>query len=248
MISIIIPTFERPEKLKRCLSSVSAAVGGIEHEIIVVDDCANGSGFTVAKEYSARYFFKASKDRGLSSSRNIGIKLSRGEWLSFIDDDDFYEENGLKNLIDESSFSDTVVYGDYYLFGEHGVVHRDNSQMTIDDLLIRNRMAVGSYMVNKSKLKKIFDEEMNSHEDWDFIMPHMTKGSYRYVNTKTVYIDKTENETSSMRARRMQFFWMEFLGMYAKYPAPHLADKRIEMLATVGVRLPVEMLKNGNAI
>jgi len=244
MISVIVPTYKRGDKLRRCLGSIAGAAGRCSYEIIVVDDCPEGSGFDAAKDYGARYFFKGGIDRGQTFSRNIGINLSRGSWLCFLDDDDFLEETSLKNLFDQASGELDIIYGDYYLFieGANELTIRDNSQMTVDDFLVRNRMALGSFIINKAKIKKNFDEQMGSHEDWDFLLPHVVYGNIKYVNEKIAYIDKTENLTLSTSGRRKNFFWMEFIAMYAKYPAPHLLSERIKMLEILGIQIPEKML------
>lgn len=244
MLSIIVPTYKRDEKLRRCLGSIAGAVGHHSYEIIVIDDCPDGSGFDAARKYGARYFCKSGIDRGQSVSRNIGIKLSRGSWLCLLDDDDFLEEYGLESLFNEANGDLDIVYGDYYLFveGLNNLTIRDNSQMTVDQFLVRNRMALGSFIINKAKLKKFFDEQMGSHEDWDFLMPHVVCGNIKYVDKKIAYIDKTENLTVSTSGRRKNFFWMEYITMYAKYPAPHLMSERVEMLEMLGIQIPSQML------
>jgi glycosyltransferase involved in cell wall biosynthesis len=246
MLSIIVPTYKRVDKLRRCLGSIAGAAGRHSHEIIVVDDCPDGSGFDAAKQYGARYFYKGGIDRGQSVSRNIGIKLSRGSWLCLLDDDDFLEENGLESLFDAASGGLDIIYGDYYLFveGVDNLTIRDNSQMTVDQFLVRNRMALGSFIINKAKLKNIFDEQMGSHEDWDFLMPYVVFGNIKYINKKIAYIDKTENMTVSISGKRKDYFWMEYVTMYAKYPAQHLVQERIEMLEMLGVKIPAQMLAN----
>jgi len=246
MLSIIIPTYKRKEKLQRCLGSIPLAAANIEYETIVVDDCPEGSAFPVAQEYGAKYIFKAGVGRGQSISRNMGIKMSQGDWISFIDDDDFFVEKGLENLLLSVEADSTIVYSDYYLFDENlnEVLLRDNSNLTVDEFLIRNRMAIGSYIINKSKLIKHFDEQLKSHEDWDFLLPHVINGKLTYVNEKSVYIDKTENSTTSINGRRKQFFWMEYIGIYGKYPAPHLAEERSKMLEMLGIKINSSMLKH----
>ncbi len=86
-ISIIIPTFNRVDLLKRALESVyKQTVSG--YEVIVIDD---GSIDDTAKMLQAefplvRYYYQENK--GVSSARNIGLKQAKGEWLAFLDSDD----------------------------------------------------------------------------------------------------------------------------------------------------------------
>jgi glycosyltransferase involved in cell wall biosynthesis len=240
-LSIIIPTYKRPEKLDRALSSIGNAFSE-SHEIIVVDDCPEGSGFEVAKLFAARYFSKAGLQRGLSYSRNIGLSLARGRYVTFIDDDDYFSPGGLDHLLAETKMGAAVIFGDYATFSAEGTVTIQLAGLTFDHLLISNHIPVGAYIIERTAIVRNFDPHLRSHEDWEFLLANIENGGMTYASGLTAHIDKTENETNSMQARRRNQFWLDFISIYARFPAAHLASHRTQFLKNLGIAIPEELL------
>lgn len=102
-VSIVIPTFNRPKKLKHCLESLQT-LSYPPCEIIVVDNSPHLSGTRqVVNEFpSVRYI--AEEQTGSSIARNTGVRYSKGSIIAFVDDDETVHENWLSRLI--SCFND----------------------------------------------------------------------------------------------------------------------------------------------
>ena len=92
MISVIIPVYNVETYLPRCLESCISAASVVHAEIIVVDDGSTDSSGRIAEGYSARYkdlrVFHT-QNHGLSAARNYGIEQAWGDWLMFVDSDDW---------------------------------------------------------------------------------------------------------------------------------------------------------------
>ncbi len=246
-LSIIIPTYKRPELLTRALESIASAAS-CNYEIIVIDDCTDGSGFAPARQFNAKYYCKAGSNRGLSASRNIGVRLARGKYLSFIDDDDFYNPQGLDALLHGIKKNESLVFGNYCVLNGTEMSLTDLSSVTIEHMLVRNHVPVGAYLIEKASIVGDFSENMRSHEDWDFLLNQMTKNGMAYVQCHPVTIDKTRNAIDSMRSRREEFFWLDYLTVYARYPAPHLSQLRSGALHGLGLNIPENFLTFGDVI
>ncbi len=85
LLSIIIPTYNRPELLLRAVNSALAQT--IENfEVIVVDDCSS-TPVNLPEDPHLR-IIRLSENKGGSAARNIGTKAASGHWINFLDDDD----------------------------------------------------------------------------------------------------------------------------------------------------------------
>ena len=85
-ISVVIPTYNRYEFLKRAITSVVAQTASVA-EIIVVDDGSCDDTAQIVKDFpSIIYIYQ--KNSGVSSARNVGIEKAKYEWIAFLDSDD----------------------------------------------------------------------------------------------------------------------------------------------------------------
>ena len=97
-ISVVIPTYNRVELLKRSIDSVINQTIK-PFEIIIVDDGSNdGTVGMVKKKYDSLKLIKQ-KNKGASAARNSGIKASSGEWICFLDSDDEWKNDKLEKQI-----------------------------------------------------------------------------------------------------------------------------------------------------
>src|SRR3990167_7894784 len=89
LVTVIIPTYNRFELLKKALVSVLNQ-SFEDFEVLIIDDCSQDQTSRIP-EYSAdsriRYI-KNDRNKGMSAVRNIGIRNSKGTYIAFLDDDD----------------------------------------------------------------------------------------------------------------------------------------------------------------
>jgi glycosyltransferase involved in cell wall biosynthesis len=114
MISIIVPTYNSEKYLAKCLDSIIAQTHK-DFEVIVVNDGSQDGSGGIAKDYAAsdhRIFYREQSNQGVSSARNVGIELSRGKYLLFVDADDYLDPDVLYTLYDaiEKDDLDCVTY------------------------------------------------------------------------------------------------------------------------------------------
>ena len=113
MISVIVPVYNVEKQLPRCIQSLKR-VAGDSVEIILVDDgSTDGSGsiMDAINDPSFRVFH--TENHGLSAARNYGIEQARGDWLMFVDSDDWVEPEFCKTplLNAEKYHADLVAFG-----------------------------------------------------------------------------------------------------------------------------------------
>ena len=105
MITIIIPVFNCLEYLEECISSVLAQ--SVEDlQVILIDDGSNDGSELICdyyKENDCRIEVFHIPNSGVSTARNIGLQHAKGEWVTFIDADDYVSRDYCKNMLDAVS-------------------------------------------------------------------------------------------------------------------------------------------------
>lgn len=102
-LSIIVPVYKVEPYLRKCIDSLLAQdLSGEEYEIILVDDGSPDRCPAICDEYAAGYKnirVVHRENGGLSAARNSGLAVAQGEYVQFVDSDDYLEPNVLKTLI-----------------------------------------------------------------------------------------------------------------------------------------------------
>jgi glycosyltransferase involved in cell wall biosynthesis len=216
---------------------------GNDVQVIVVDDSDEGEGFEVAKKYPVTYVKKSKTDRrGQAASRNIGLKYCVGSFVSFIDDDDFLANSHLNDMINKANDSE-FIYGNHFEFSKDILKAVEIGPVGYDEMLVYNRLPCGSYAIKRDSIRYDFDEDLRSHEDWDFILKNIYGLKLAQFNLFPIVIDKTNNNSSSYMARTRNYFWIDFMAVYARFPCSKLAEKRAKMLNSLGLNIPVNLLQ-----
>ncbi len=120
-VSVIIPVYNTQPWLRECLDSVLRQTME-QFEVVCVNDGSTDQSGSILQEYAARdgrFSIITQSNRGQSAARNAGLKVARGEYVYFLDSDDYIEPDLLELTCRESDdknldivFFDTVVFGD----------------------------------------------------------------------------------------------------------------------------------------
>jgi len=100
-ISVVVPIYNVEKQLRKCIESILKQQ--IEEiQIILINDGSTDNSGIIAKEYANKYpnkiLYLEKENGGLSDARNYGVKYANGEYISFIDSDDYITENLYKDL------------------------------------------------------------------------------------------------------------------------------------------------------
>ena len=125
-LSIIVPVYNMAgnDKLKHCMDSLVCQTIS-DYEIIAVDDCSTDNSLSVLNDYAVRYpnkvrVFHSETNHHQGGAKNIGLKAARGEWIGFIDADDWIAKDMYEKLIRKADETNASVVGcDYSLVYEH---------------------------------------------------------------------------------------------------------------------------------
>ena len=116
MLSIILPIFNREEHLNQCVYSILNQTYK-DYELILVDDGSIDKSAQMCDEYAEqdnRVIVIHKENGGLSDARNTGVKVAKGEYIFFIDSDDFLDDNqALEKIVNrlKNSNADVLNFG-----------------------------------------------------------------------------------------------------------------------------------------
>jgi len=250
LLSIIVPVYNMASenKLKFCLDSLLAQTID-DYEIIAVDDVSTDESPEILKEYEAKYpgRFKAvfhEKNKRQGGAKNTGLSVATGEYVGFIDSDDWISPDFYEKLIGKARETGADLVGcDYNLVSEHtftvGKIVQNNSmdQTGVLDEEKHKKLAMrpGS-MVIKVYLRSIIEEnhlrfpEGIFYEDncagtvWSFYFTHFEKVEeplyyYYQHDTSTVHVITEEKCRNRMEAGRLLAEECKERGFLEKYHA-----------------------------
>lgn len=97
--SFIIPAYNVEKYIEQTINSIILQDFN-DYEIIIVDDCSTDNTYNICTKYLNKKIkvYKNSSHKGVSYARNLAIEKSKGEYLIFVDGDDFVDKNALKTL------------------------------------------------------------------------------------------------------------------------------------------------------
>lgn len=201
IVSIIVPVYNVEKYLRRCIDSILIQPQDT-FELLLIDDGSPDESGKICDEYAkidnrVRVFHQTNS--GVSSARNVGIDNASGEWIVFVDSDDWVSEEYLKILMHEAR-GDLVYFGMTVHYGNHSATtyqlprietsDKQEIKALISDLKINEqRWCYFGYTWNKLFKKDIiknnnirFKPNLSIHEDELFTLQY-----YRYVKTlKTI--------------------------------------------------------------
>ncbi len=180
-VSVIIPTYERDEFLKRAVESV---LNQTYHkiEIIIVDDGSNIPAKKVLEpdfdlQSESIFICRHENNQGANAARRTGMETASGKYLAFLDDDDEWLEEKIERQIDsvENSTAEVVYTGVEQM--NNGTTSAIKScEITGDiklELLQRNFIGTfSSVLISKTAMEMVGypDEDLPSWQDWDYYL------------------------------------------------------------------------------
>lgn len=186
--SIIVPVFNAETTLNECVDSILKQEYK-NFELILVDDGSKDSSPKICDEYAKkdeRVIVLHQKNSGVSAARNSGLDIARGEWITFIDSDDFIEQNFLGDIDNDVDLKITRMK-EFLLTKETMRITVNNSNKTVyegDKLTLYIKKYVSS-MIFRAPWAKFykrviignlrFKEDMKVAEDACFVLEYLSK-------------------------------------------------------------------------
>tara|TARA_B100000242_G_scaffold292373_1_gene267651 strand:- start:8218 stop:9108 length:891 start_codon:yes stop_codon:yes gene_type:complete len=195
LISVIIPTYNREKLLRRAIQSVQRQ--SYENwEIIVVDNHSEDDTQLFIESLSSEKikYIKHKNNGIIASSRNIGAEVSKGNFLAFLDSDDWWEKDKLKKSHQAlTSTESDISYHNCFIEGnkKNGKTRsRKLKDPIYNDLLINGNTIVTSSVLIRKKIFKnagcfSTDEDKVGWEDYDlWIKVSKNKGKFHFIEER----------------------------------------------------------------
>jgi glycosyltransferase involved in cell wall biosynthesis len=256
-VSVVIPTYERAGKVQGAIKSVLAQTFS-DLEVIVVDDgSTDDTGKILGEIYGDRIRYYAQTNQGVSAARNRGIEQARGDWIAFLDSDDFWAKEKLElqfKALEQFNPQCGACYTDTRLFNhpetrtlfqmaEESYRHEGTMGVSTDVLRLLVRPGGAGMVVHLSSLlaradllRKTsgFDRKLLYSEDSELMFRLAMLTGFCYVNRPLIWFDRSPVETRhvgvSSAWNSLDFFLQG-------------SQLRLEGLLRLGEAVPLEIRK-----
>jgi glycosyltransferase involved in cell wall biosynthesis len=200
VISVIIPTYNRPDLISRSVKSVlNQTVADLE--VIVIDGSdTNETARTISIFNDTRIKYFKISNLSAAHSRNIGIQKAKGDFVAFNDDDDVWCDCKIEKQLELFSRnpSDRVVYTTF-VKASGGVLRRTPDRTVLkrrgniyDVILQRNFVGLQTLMLPLLCCQDVmFDENLQCLEDWDWTIRLAKKYPFEFIEESLVTADDT---------------------------------------------------------
>lgn len=160
MFSVIVPVYNVEKYLDKCLASILGQTFK-DYECIIVDDGSPDNSNTIIDNYvkkDQRFKVIHQKNMGLSAARNVGLDIAKGDYITFIDSDDYIANDYLEKFASKitSTDADIVICGFIEVYAEY--IKEVSSKSENTDEIKKNILAdvLHAYPWNKCYKKDLF--------------------------------------------------------------------------------------------
>lgn len=230
LFSIILTTFNRPQLLKDALDSLATQTLQ-DFEVILVNDHGCPVESLLENYAFALTYIRQGRNQGLSAARNAGLRLARGRFIAYLDDDDLYLPGHLETLAKAfAEHPDSVIYtaaeyvnerleegGRVEVSRHMPFAHQAYSK---DRLFTQNYIPVNTWSHPRYMLEQVgeFDRGLAAFEDWDMLLRLAERYPFVYVAEVTAEVHQREaSNQDHMLARQRNTFPALYRQFYERY-------------------------------
>lgn len=209
-VSIIIPAYNAAKHIKSTIDSVLAQTYS-DFELVVVDDGSTDETVEILRSYGDRIRWTQAHHKGQASAVNMGISISKGEYLAYLDADDLLPPNKLAVQIEyfEKNPNVEFVYSDmYYTTPQLGTILIKSQPIDPFRLLQRCYISRITVIHKRSCVDKVglFDAMLTGSDDWDMWVRMSEKCRMGYVPQPLAEYRIHGQNTSHTRKRPLNHY------------------------------------------
>ncbi|MGI6382027.1 MAG: glycosyltransferase family 2 protein [Tissierellaceae bacterium] len=249
-VSVIMPIYNKESRIKSSIESVLNQTYS-EFELILINDGSTDASGEIAIEYynkDPRIRYYSQSNQGVSRTRNYGIDIAKGEYISFIDSDDEWDKFFLERMLSEIDDSNVCYCGHYFFINGRKSSARINfieGDILEEYLFNKCTPNTNSWLIKKSFLNE-YNIRFSPNIDWGEDMIFFSKVIMHEKNIKCVkeylseYHFSEANSLSENNLDKIQkdINWMSEISTYINRYETDLNRKAIAIKAIRSYRLP----------
>jgi len=231
LVSVVIPTYNRCEELKKSLGSVLSQTYK-NFEVVVIDNnSTDGTDYMLESFNDQRIrLLKINNNGVIAASRNLGIKVSKGKWIAFLDSDDWWHPNKLEKVMRYCNSDYDVCYHDLRVVSDYREFDlyrkkfpgRQVKAPVFNDLIqLGNALSNSSVVVRAILIKKIGglceDRRLIGSEDYEcWIRLSKLTNKFKYIpeTLGCYWIGATNTTNASLSLVNLQYIYKLYIAKF----------------------------------
>ena len=207
-VSVVVPNYNYGHYLENAIDSVLSQ-SYEELELIIVDDGSTDDTRSLIHKFSdPRIFWYFQGHKGISAARNFGIHQARGEYIAFLDADDFWAPTKIEEQVKSLRFQNELglIYSGFFLIDQDGQVIAKRSPVKVINPPLK-MLLLGNIISGSSTTAFVprqvfdivgeFDEQIKGAEDWDMWIRISEKFSILAIDKPLAFIRLHSQNTTS---------------------------------------------------
>lgn len=193
--SIITVCYNSEKTIERTLKSIVEQTYK-NFELIIIDGASKDNTMKIIKKYNDKIdnmTIISEPDKGIYDAMNKGIDLSKGEYIAFLNSDDYYENYALEVIEKNLDINTDVLYGDTFLIDEYAGIKFEKQRGKVEPYeLIRGSMVPHTSSFFKAEVlkKNKFDITYKIAADYKCVLTlYMNKATFKYINYRISNMD-----------------------------------------------------------
>lgn len=264
-ISVCIPSYKRPDNIKRLLQSIAIQTFR-DYEVIITDDSPDDSVKSVVDQFSELpiFYFQNEKPLGTPANWNYAVSLAKGEWIKLMHDDDWFRsEDSLQQFAQKTNEKKIFIFSGYTTVFERGDGKKSRFPFLLKKMLIKNpvtllaKNVIGTpsvTLVHRS-FSELYDERMKWRVDIDYYIRLLKKEKiFALIEEPLVNVGMSAGQVTNYTINRPEVELPEGLLLLEKYGVSSLKhllvyDAWWRILRNTGVRRKEQLYQfapNGN--
>lgn len=214
-ISVVIPIYNAASSIIAVLDSVLNQTVKV-FEVIIINDCSIDNSFSILNNYISEksfYNFKLinlTENKGVSYCRNLGWNTANGDFVAFLDSDDYWNQNKLQIMINIIKSNNIDMIGHAYC-EKHILVDnytffnkRHLKKVSFFSIMVRNKFQTSCVLIRK-ELDERFNEKISHCEDYELFV-RLIANNYNvfYYKDQLTYLGRPQLSKGGLSEKKIQ--------------------------------------------